>query len=71
MVWDWWGHSALFLLTLKLDHFERLLAKRTDGMDLDDMASLFFCGDIRSKWKDEMKRRNGWRRSCRKTFGSN
>ncbi|MBX5463683.1 MAG: hypothetical protein IRZ28_21680 [Steroidobacteraceae bacterium] len=53
MVWHWWGFSSMFIDELKRSQFEkRWIGPETDGADLDDLASLWFSGDIRSRWKD-------------------
>lgn len=59
VVWDMWAHASLFLLVGKLERFDSYVAtmfSETNGKaDLDDLASLFLCGDINSEWNPNME----------------
>jgi len=53
-VWQLAMHAALSLHSYKLDRFERDISQGGEFCDLDDLATLFFQGEIRSKFRDEI-----------------
>jgi hypothetical protein len=55
-VWELFALIALLSTEYRVHHFEkRSLAPTAGGADLDDLASLWFQGDIRSRWDERIE----------------
>lgn len=49
------GAIAVTVLTYKVKQFDAEVRQRADGADLDDLASLYFHGDIRTAFDDTIE----------------